>query len=66
MINAVSTTSESNWATDQALAILAVDDIHPSQDGIALMRAMDQGSVTYEQAIAAILDRAKRYANPTV
>jgi hypothetical protein len=57
---------DQQWSTDQALAILAVDNIYLSLYGILLMRSMDQGILSYEQAIAAILARAKKYTNHSV
>lgn len=42
-------------STEQALAILAVDNIRPSQEGIALMQAMDRGEMTYREAVESVL-----------
>lgn len=50
-------------ASRQALAILAVDDIHPSEAGVILMWKIDSGSITHDQAIEEIIKRANLYAN---
>jgi hypothetical protein len=52
----------SSWATQQSLAILAVDNIRPSLAGRALMYAMDAGSKTYDEVINSIATRAHQYA----
>lgn len=49
---------------DQAVAILAVDGIRPSQEGMKLLKGMECGAVSYEQAVASILQRASLYAHP--
>jgi hypothetical protein len=49
-------------ASRQALAILAVDGIRPSQTGIALMQSVDSGSMTHAQAIQLVIERAQLYA----
>ena len=51
------------WASSQALAILAVDGIRPSNEGVALMQSIDAGTMTREQAIQSIIERARLYAN---
>lgn len=51
-------------ACDQAVAILAVDGIRPSQEGMKLLKGMECGVVSYEQAVASILQRASQYAHP--
>jgi len=51
------------WAAEQAIALLAVDGIHPSREGLVLLESISAGDMTYEQAIQAILDRATRYAS---
>jgi hypothetical protein len=50
-------------ASRQALAILAVDGIRPSNVTMALMQAIDSGEITHDQAIQAILERARRMAS---
>ena len=52
-----------SWASSQALAILAVDGIRPSSEGVALMRSIDAGTMTRAQAIQSIIERARLYAN---
>ena len=49
-------------ACDQAVAILAVDGMRPSQEGMKLLKGMERGVVSYEKAVAEILQRASRYA----
>lgn len=52
-----------SWAASQSLAILAVDNIRPSQEGVALLQAIDRGEITPNQAIEAILQRAANYVS---
>ena len=52
-----------SWASSQALAILAVDGIRPSSEGVALMKSIDAGTMTRAQAIQSIIERARLYAN---
>lgn len=52
-----------SWASSQALAILAVDGIRPSNEGVALMQSIDAGTMTHAQAIQSIIERARLYAN---
>lgn len=52
-----------SWASNQALAILAVDNIRPSRAGVALMHSIDAGTMTHAEAIEAILERAHLYAD---
>jgi hypothetical protein len=58
-----SAAQELSWASQQAMAISAVDNIQPSAAGLDLMRSMDSGVISYEQAIQSIIDRAHRYAS---
>jgi hypothetical protein len=51
-----------SWALNQALAILAVDGIRPSNNGLALMQSIDSGTITHAQAIQSIIERARQYA----
>jgi hypothetical protein len=51
-----------SWASSQALAILAVDGIRPSNKGLALMQSIDSGTMTHAQAIQSIIERARQYA----
>jgi hypothetical protein len=44
------------------LAILAVDGIRPSNKGLALLQAIDSGTMTHAQAIQSIIERARQYA----
>ena len=57
------TWNKMSLASRQALAILAVDDIHPSEAGVILMWKSDSGSITHDQAIDEIIKRANLYAN---
>ena len=52
-----------SWAASQSLAILAVDNIRPSKQGIELLQAIDRGEITPNQAIEAILQRAANYVS---
>ena len=55
-------TGSTNWATQQSIAIMAVDNLHPSGECLELMDQIDAQKVTHEQAVAAILQKAARYA----
>jgi hypothetical protein len=48
-----------SWASSQALAILAVDGIRPSSEGVVLMQSIDAGTMTHAQAIQSIIERAR-------
>lgn len=50
------------WATQQAIAIMAVDNLHPSSECLELMDQIDAQKITHEQAVAAILQKAAKYA----
>jgi len=52
------------WAQKQSQAILAVDNIHPSEAGLELSKAVMEGRITHDEAILAILERAKKYTQP--
>ena len=52
-----------SWSAGQALAILAVDNLVISEDGLQLLKAVDQGHMTHDEAIEAILQRAAHYAS---
>ena len=41
-------------ATAQALAILAVDNMKPSDECMALIHAIDRGEITHDEAIEAL------------
>ena len=58
-----SASPRSSWASQQAVAILAVDDIRISPAGVVLMRALDAGTITHNEAIQSIKKRAAKYAN---
>lgn len=51
------------WANTQSEAILAVDNIRPSQAGTQLALAVMRGEISHEAAIEAVLTRAKTYAS---
>jgi hypothetical protein len=55
-----------SWSSQLALTILAVDEIRPIPADVELMRLIDTGEITYEQAIQTIVDRAYQYANPSL
>jgi hypothetical protein len=50
-------------ATERAIAIMAVDNLRPSQECINLMHQIDRGEISHAQAVAAILQKAARYAS---
>lgn len=50
-------------ATEQAIAIMAVDNLRPSQECINLMHQIDRGEISHAQAVAAILQKAASYAS---
>lgn len=63
-MNATSHTPPSQIkATEQAMAIMAVDSLRPSQECINLMHQIDRGEISHAQAVAAILQKAARYGN---
>lgn len=47
------------WSSKQAVAILAVDDIHISDHAHDLLKRIEDGFITPEQAKEEILRRAK-------
>jgi len=47
-----------SWSSRQAVAILAVSDINPSQFAHAVLTRLDAGSLRYEDAKNEILRRA--------
>jgi succinylglutamate desuccinylase len=55
-------TLTSHAAIEQAIAISAVDGIHPNPAGMEILRKIQDGSLSYEQAIARVLDLAKQYS----
>lgn len=55
-------TGSISWATQQAIAIMAVDNLRPSAQCLELMDQIDAQKVTHEQAVAAILQKATQYA----
>ena len=54
-----------SWATEQSIAIMAVDNLHPSEQCIELMHQIDAQKITHEEAVAVILQKAARYAANT-
>ena len=52
-----------SWSARQALAILAVDNLVVSEEGLQLLKAVDQGLMTHDEAIEATLQRAAHYAS---
>lgn len=55
-------TDSTSWATQQSIAIMAVDNQRPSAQCLELMDQIDAQKITYEQAVAAILQKAAQYA----
>ncbi len=46
-------------STSQALALIAVDGIRPSDEAIELMHAIDRGEITHDEAIQILLRKYK-------
>jgi hypothetical protein len=55
-------TESTSWATQQSIAIMAVDNLRPSAQCLELMDQIDAHKITHEEAVAAILQKAARYA----
>jgi len=51
-----------SWSSKQAVAILAVDNIHLSDHGYDVLKRIEDGLITYEQAKEEILRRARSNA----
>jgi hypothetical protein len=54
--------SKLSWASQQAVAIMAVDNLQISPATLALMQAVDAGTMTHDEAIKNVLKRAAEYA----
>lgn len=52
----------SSWQAIQAVGILAVDNIRPSAFGMALLRQHEAGTLSYEQGLEAIRQKAHALA----
>lgn len=55
-------TASTAWATQESIAIMAVDNLRPTAQCLELMRQIDDQKITHEQAIFSILQKAARYA----
>lgn len=55
------TTQPLSWSAEQALAILAVDNLVVDKEGLRLLKAVDSGELTYDEAIETILQQAAEY-----
>lgn len=51
------------WASEQARAILAVDNIRATPEGDKLIQAIENGEMSHEEAVQIILNRAYEYAS---
>lgn len=51
-----------SWSAKQAVAILAVDNIQVSDHALDLLKRIEDGLITHEQAKEEILRRAKAMA----
>jgi DNA-binding response OmpR family regulator len=58
-------TESTSWATQQSIAIMAVDNLRPSEECLELMRRIDAQKITHETAVLTILQKADRYAANT-
>lgn len=58
-------TESTSWATQQSIAIMAVDNLRPSEECLELMRQIDAQKITHETAVLTILQKAVRYATNT-
>ena len=58
-------TGSTSWTTQQSIAIMAVDNLRPSTQCLELMDQIDAQKITHEEAVAAILQQAARYAANT-
>lgn len=54
-----------SWSARQAVAILAVDNIHPSELGLDVLKRIEDGLITHQQAREEILRRAKAQVSAT-
>lgn len=54
-----------SWSARQAVAILAVDNISPSEHGLDVLQRIEDGLITHEQAREEILRRARAIASAT-
>lgn len=51
----ISPHSQWSWATKEALAILAVDNLSVDAEGLRLLKAIENGQMTCDEAIAQTL-----------
>jgi hypothetical protein len=58
--------SLTTWAAKQSIAILAVSNISPSNFGYSLLKEVDDGLMSYEEAKQAILSRARSYCTQKI
>ena len=49
------------FETRQALGILAVDNIKVSRAGLDLLKAREEGKISYQEAVQSIVTKAKKY-----
>lgn len=57
-------TGSRSWSTTQALAIMAVDNIEVSTFAKDVLKRLDEGLLSYEEAKEQILRRAKLRVKP--
>lgn len=55
----ISSHSQWSWATKEALAILAVDNLSVDAEGLRLLKAIENGQMTCDEAIAQTLREIK-------
>lgn len=49
------------FETRQAIGILAVDDIKVSNAGLTLLKAREEGHMSYKEAVSFVVTKAKKY-----
>lgn len=54
-----------SWSAKQAVAIMAVDNIRPSEHGLDVLRRLEDGLITHELAKEEILRRARAMVSAT-
>jgi hypothetical protein len=53
--------NNNSFETRQALGILAVDNIKVSKAGLDILKAREEGKISYQEAVQSIVTKAKKY-----